>query len=298
MATEREQTLDLEGAMRQARARVDARLDALLCEGPETLLEAMRYATLSGGKRLRPILCLWTHDMVQPDGREPVLDVACALELVHSYSLVHDDLPCMDDDTLRRGQPTCHAKFGEATAVLAGDALLNRAYEVLLTAEWRDTARALQTARTLADAASHRKLVGGQTLDLESEGRAPTRERLEAIHGAKTAALLRAAVLCGAISAGASRAELETLGRVGSDLGLAFQIVDDVLDVVGASSALGKTAGKDEGAGKMTYPALYGVERARELAHERIARAREALAGWPRAARLQALGTYIETRMR
>lgn len=297
MAREREPHTDLESEMRAARERVDARLESLLHGGPPTLIEAMRYTVLSGGKRLRPILCLWTHDLLRGHAVEPVLDVACALEFVHTYSLVHDDLPCMDDDALRRGRPACHVQFGEAIAVLTGDALLNIAYETILGAAWSEPERALRCARVLADAASHRALVGGQVLDLQSEGVSPTPERLAAIHSAKTAALLRAAVLCGAVSAGASHEELEKLGRVGHDLGLAFQIVDDVLDVVAGSSELGKTAGKDAGAGKATYPALYGVQRARQHAHEYIQRACETLSEWPTNGRLRALARYIETRI-
>lgn len=298
MVANHQPTVDLENEMRRARERVDARLDALLHGGPPELLEAMRYAVLGGGKRLRPILCLWTHDLLRDAAVEPVLDVACALEFVHTYSLIHDDLPCMDDDALRRGRPTCHVQFGEAIAVLAGDALLNLAYETALGAPWTQAERGLQCARLLADAASHRKLVGGQVLDLSSEGQEPKREILEAIHSAKTAALLRAAMLCGAVSAGATPEQLERVGQVGQDLGLAFQIVDDVLDVVGASSELGKTAGKDASAGKMTYPALYGVEVARQHARRHVARVRDTLASWPGAARLDALATFVETRMR
>jgi geranylgeranyl diphosphate synthase type II len=297
MTTERERSAALETEMRLARERVDARLETLLEGGPPTLIEAMRYAVLSGGKRLRPILCLWTHDLLRRRAVEPVLDVACALEFVHTYSLVHDDLPCMDDDALRRGRPACHVQFGEAIAVLAGDALLNVAYETILGASWSEPARALRCARVLADAASHRQLVGGQVLDLQSEGVPPTPERLTAIHSAKTGALLRAAVLCGAVSAGASNEEREKLGRMGHDLGLAFQIVDDVLDVVAASSELGKTAGKDAGSGKATYPALYGVQQARQHARHHIERACETLSEWPTDGRLRALARYIETRM-
>ena len=289
-------TLERESAA--TRARVDARLDALVQGGPERLLAAMRYVVLGGGKRLRPILVLWTHDMLCAREREPVLDVACAFELVHSYSLVHDDLPCMDDDDLRRGRPTCHVQFDEATAVLTGDALLNLAYEVLLGAAWTDPALGLDCARTLAAAAGHRELVGGQMLDLLGTGRPPTPERVDAIHLAKTAALIRAACVCGGIAAGAAAAERAALDDIGRHLGLAFQITDDVLDVVGAAPDLGKTAGKDADAGKITYPALYGVEASRRAAAIHIDAARQALARWPRSARLQELAAWIGTRLR
>jgi geranylgeranyl pyrophosphate synthase len=287
----------LEEDLDRVRARVEARLDTLLQGGPERLLAAMRYAALGGGKRLRPALVLWSYDLFCEREDEPVLDLACAFELVHTYSLVHDDLPCMDDDSLRRGRPTCHVQFDEATAVLAGDALLNLAYEVILSAPWREAKRGLDCGRTLAAAAGHRELVGGQMLDLEGQGKPPRAELLEAIHAAKTAALLRAACVCGGIAAGANAAERAALADVGSHLGLAFQIVDDVLDVVGAMATLGKTAGKDAAAGKITYPALYGVEASRAAAARHIEAARALLRQWPRSARLQALASWIGARL-
>ncbi|UCE02682.1 MAG: polyprenyl synthetase family protein [Candidatus Latescibacterota bacterium] len=288
---------DLQGAMQDTRARVEARLDELLYGGPERLIEAMRYAVLGGGKRLRPILCLWTHDMLAERESEPVLDVASALELIHTYSLVHDDLPCMDDDDLRRGRPTCHVRFGEALALLVGDALLNRAYEVIVEADWSERERAWQCVRTLAAAASHRQLVGGQALDLEAEGAAPSAERVEAIHSAKTAALIRASIVCGGASAGATPDALQRLGHIGQRLGLAFQIVDDVLDVTRPSEQLGKTAGKDVNARKLTYPAVFGIERSHRQARAHIDAACAALGSWPRSARLQALARWIGTRL-
>ncbi len=286
----------LTDALEATRRRVETRLETLLQGGPERLLGAMRYVVLGGGKRLRPILVLWTHDMLSDSESEPVLDLACAFELVHSYSLVHDDLPCMDNDTLRRGRPTCHVQFDEATAVLAGDALLNRAYETIAAAPWRDPARGLDCAGTLARAASHRELVGGQMLDLLGEGEPPSAAALTAIHAAKTAALLRAAVVCGGIAAGAGAATRERLSTLGMHLGLAFQIVDDVLDVVGASPKLGKSAGKDAVAGKMTYPALYGVEASRAHARRHIEAALDVLRALPRSERLQALAGWISER--
>jgi len=298
-------SIDLQHELRAVRARVDSRLGELVDGGPPRLRDAMRHVALGPGKRLRPTLCLWTYAMLRPAGASPAprdavaLDTACALELVHAYSLVHDDLPCMDDDALRRGRPTCHVLYGEAVAVLVGDALLNLAYETLLAAAWDDSGRALRVARTLAAAASHRGLLGGQVLDLEAEGEAPTAERLEAIHRAKTGALIGAAIRCGGLVAGAEDAALERLRQIGDDLGLAFQIADDVLDVVGRAEDLGKSPGKDVGAHKMTYPALYGLERSRTLASQHAEAARSALErDFPDSSRMQALAVYFVQRMK
>ncbi len=287
----------LEQRSTQSRERVEARLDALLQGGPERLREAMRYAVLGGGKRLRPLLVLWTHDMLSEVEHEPVLDVACAFELVHSYSLVHDDLPCMDDDDWRRGRPACHVQFDQATAVLAGDALLALAFEVMLAAAWTDPQRAVACARVLADAASHRQLVGGQMLDLMGEHQPPEPDLLDAIHAAKTAALIRAAMISGGITAGANDDERATLGDVGQNLGLAFQITDDILDVTGSATELGKSAGKDAPAGKITFPALYGVPASRARAEQHIAAARDGLARWPRSGALRDLAEQIGARL-
>jgi geranylgeranyl diphosphate synthase type II len=291
--TEARTSPDLDAELQETRRRVDARLEALLQGGPERLCQAMRYVVLGGGKRLRPILVLWTQEMLAPQAEEPVLDLACAFELVHAYSLVHDDLPCMDDDDLRRGRPTCHVQFDEATAVLAGDALLNLAYETILSAPWTDASRALRCARQLAAAASHRELVGGQMLDLQAEGQAPEGERVKAIHAAKTAAMIRGAMVCGALAGGAGEETCRAVADVGQHLGLAFQILDDVLDVVGKSEQLGKTAGKDASVGKMTYPAVFGVEASREQAGQHVEAAIRRLQEWPRSSRLQALAAWL-----
>ena len=288
--------MDLESAMRETRARVEPRLEALLRDGPPTLVEAMRWAVLGGGKRLRPILCQWTHDMLEGRQPEAALDLACALELVHAYSLVHDDLPCMDDDDLRRGRPTCHVRFGEAVAVLVGDALLNLAYETILAAPWSSDAEARTIALTVAAAASHRELIGGQVLDLQSEGDDPTPDRLAAIHAAKTGALIRAAMLSGAQAARSSREVQERLGEIAGHLGLAFQITDDVLDIVGGPAELGKSPGKDADAHKMTYPALYGIEASRRMAREHAAAAESALSGFAGSERLRALAVFFAER--
>jgi len=241
---------------------------------PPRLAAAMRYSVLGGGKRLRPLLCLMAAEACGADG-DAALPAACALELVHTYSLIHDDLPAMDDDDLRRGRPTCHKEFDEATAILAGDALLTLAFEIIAQ-HTRPDAAALGCVRVLAEAAGALGMVGGQMADLEAEGRSNgTPEALEAIHRRKTGALLRAALRMGAIIAGAdapSRAALDSYGRA---VGLAFQIVDDLLDVQGDEAKLGKRVRKDCELGKWTYPGFWGVEgsrqRARQLADEAVA---------------------------
>jgi geranylgeranyl diphosphate synthase type II len=268
--------------LRDARRRVDEALDRFLPSVDETgqaacparLAEAMRYSVLGGGKRLRPILAMMAAEAC---GADPVeaLPAACALEMVHTYSLVHDDLPAMDDDDLRRGRPTCHKAFDEATAVLAGDALLTLAFEVVAR-HTRPAEAAAACVRALAEGAGPEGMVGGQMADLQAEGRTDgTPEALEAIHRRKTGALLRAALRMGAAVAGAPEPWARALDAYGRAVGLAFQIVDDLLDVQGDEAKLGKRVNKDSDLGKWTYPAFLGVEgsrlRARQLAEEAVA---------------------------
>ncbi|HLH38592.1 MAG TPA: farnesyl diphosphate synthase [Bryobacteraceae bacterium] len=260
--------------------RVDRALD--LCvpaetENPSIIHRAMRYSLFAGGKRVRPVLAIAAADAVC-DQAEGVEEAACVLELIHTYSLIHDDLPALDNDDLRRGRPTCHKVFGEAIAILAGDALLTRAFEVLSKLERVDADRRIQLVRELATASGTvGGMIGGQVNDLEGEGKHPTAELLESIHRAKTGALLRASVRIGAIYAGASDRQLQALTRYGEHIGLAFQIVDDVLDVEQPSAALGKTAGKDAQQHKITFPAVYGIERSREMAEQERRNAHAAL---------------------
>jgi geranylgeranyl diphosphate synthase type II len=247
----------------------DARQDC-----PARLREAMRYSVLGGGKRLRPILALMAAEACGGE-LDSALPVACALEVVHTYSLIHDDLPAMDDDDLRRGRPTCHKVFDEATAILAGDGLLTFAFEILAR-EVHPAESAIACVTALAEAVGPSGMVGGQMADLEAEGQNDASiERLEAIHRRKTGALLRAALRMGAIVAGATEHELEALDMYGRSIGLAFQIVDDLLDVEGDEAKLGKRVNKDRDHGKWTYPGLLGVEasraRARELAEDAAA---------------------------
>ena len=232
---------------------------------PENLLAAMEYSLLAGGKRLRPVLCCAASEACGGSVRD-ALPAACAIELVHTYSLIHDDLPCMDNDDLRRGKPTSHKVFGEGMAVLAGDALLTEAFAVLASSKPKGSATIADLVAELARAAGSRGLIAGQVADLEAEGKKPSEPVLYFIHAAKTGMLLRASLKLGAMCAGATKAQLAALDRFGFALGLAFQIQDDILDATQSARKLGKTAGKDAAAGKMTFPALYGLERARELA--------------------------------
>lgn len=234
---------------------------------PSTIHRAMRYSLLSGGKRLRPLLCCAASEACGGTARA-ALPAACAVEMVHAYSLIHDDLPCMDDDDLRRGKPTSHVVFGEGMAVLAGDALLTEAFAVLTIAKPRARHTASDLVAELARAAGSRGLIAGQVADLEAEGRKPTEPALYFIHAAKTGMLLRASLKLGGMSAGTTPARLAALDRFGFALGLAFQIQDDILDATQSAKRLGKTAGKDAAAGKMTFPALFGLEKSRTLAED------------------------------
>lgn len=243
---------------------------------PDRLKEAIRYSLLSPGKRLRPTLVLLAAEACGGTG-EQALPAACAVEMIHAYSLIHDDLPAMDDDDLRRGRPTCHKAFDEATAILAGDALQALAFQVL-AGEIESAEVAARCCAVLASAAGATALVGGQADDLAAEHFSGSLETLETIHRRKTGALIRASLLLGGIVAGAHERTLAALDEFGSRLGLAFQIVDDLLDVEGTTAALGKQAGKDSTRGKLTYPAVLGVDESRRRAEALLAEACAALA--------------------
>jgi geranylgeranyl diphosphate synthase type II len=267
----------------------------------------MRYSLFAGGKRLRPTLVLAAAEAVaSANGQDPTqgralaLPSACALELIHTYSLIHDDLPAMDDDTMRRGRPTSHVVFGEGLAILAGDALLTEAF-ALMSREPDDPSlapRKLRAMRLVADAAGPCGMVGGQAIDLEAagSGAAFDGDGLRAMHARKTGALIRASAAAGAVMAGASDVQLGAIETFASELGLAFQIVDDILDVEGASQALGKTAGKDAAAGKPTYPALYGLESSRRMAADCVARALAALEPARLGGHLSGIATWVTSR--
>ena len=243
---------------------------------PATLHRAMRYAVFAGGKRLRPILCLAAAD-VCGGKTSNALPAACAVECIHTYSLIHDDLPCMDDDDLRRGRPTTHKVFGEAVAVLAGDALLTVAFEILAGSRKTKRYSSGDLVAELAKAAGSLFLVGGQVADMEAENRSAKPEELVFIHRGKTAAMIAASLRLGAMSANATPAQVKALGQFGENLGLAFQIIDDILDITQTSEQLGKSAGKDAAAGKATYPAVFGLEKSRREAARLTKAAHKAL---------------------
>jgi geranylgeranyl diphosphate synthase type II len=244
---------------------------------PRRLVDAMNYSLRAGGKRLRPMLVLAGCEAVGGE-LEQALPVAVAFELIHTYSLIHDDLPAMDDDDLRRGMPTCHKAFDEGTAILAGDAMATYAFEVILT-HVNDPAKAMAAGRDLAVAAGIDGMVGGQMADLEGEGRRPSADELRYIHEHKTGALITGAVVCGGVMGGADPAQLARLRSYGKSVGLAFQVVDDILDETATAEQLGKSPGKDSASDKMTYPRLMGLEKAKKHAEELVSKACDELKG-------------------
>jgi len=282
------------------RTLIDRALDSSVALGdgcPARLREAMRYSLLAPGKRLRPMLVLMAAEACG-GGADEAMPAACAVEMVHAYSLVHDDLPAMDDDDLRRGRPTCHKKFGEALAILAGDALLTLAFEVLARGVEPPQAAARSCA-ILAEAAGACRLVGGQADDLDAASMPKTLDALESIHRRKTGALIRASLRLGATAAGAERSQAAALDAYGERLGLAFQITDDLLDVRGRQDHVGKRLGKDAEQGKLTFPGLLGVDESLRRAEQLIGEACEALEPFgPASADLEALARYVVERNR
>ena len=284
------------------RNRIEEALARVIAESacPALLQEAMGYSLLSGGKRLRPVLLLSARDLLPAEGPDP-LPAACALEMIHTYSLVHDDLPAMDDDDLRRGKPSNHKRFGEATAVLVGDALLTEAF-AWMARSWcgvstPNARAALAVIAEIGEAAGAAGMVGGQVLDTTRTGEAQTAGELEETHRRKTGALIRAAVRCGAMLGAADADALDRLTRYGERIGLAFQIADDVLDVVGSRAQLGKSAGKDAAQGKTTYVSLFGLDGARDQARQVVGEALDALTPFDGAAEpLRAIARFIVDR--
>ncbi len=294
--------MDLNSYLKDRQQRIDAALDRHLPAEdslPERLHQAVRYSVFAGGKRLRPILMLAACEAVGGD-TERVLPAACAIEMIHTYSLIHDDLPAMDDDDFRRGRPTCHKVYGDALAILAGDALLTEAF-ILLSGMAADTLQAEDACRRamhiVARCAGSRGMVGGQVVDMESEGKEIDLPTLEYIHTHKTGALILASVQVGALLGGVDEAAYDALTRYAEAAGLAFQVADDILDIVGDQELLGKDVGSDEARGKATYPALLGLTGARQRARDLRDLALESLAEFGEAAEpLRQIAHYIVDR--
>jgi geranylgeranyl diphosphate synthase type II len=281
------------------RTTVEAALQELLPPEhalPTSIHRAMRYSVFAGGKRIRPILCMEAARMFTADQNGPV-HVGCSLEFIHTYSLIHDDLPALDNDDLRRGKATNHKVFGEATAILAGDALLTLAFHTLAMAPVEPQRRLAILAMVAEASGTDRGMIGGQVADLEAEGKPSDKAMLEYIHRSKTAALIRASIVAGAIAGGAVRADVTRLLSFGENIGWAFQVVDDILDVEESSAALGKTAGKDQAQKKATYPALHGLEVSRDIAADLEAKALKELDFYgERGIRLRQLAQFLVAR--
>lgn len=290
---------DLVAYLRERQPRVEMALDeAIRPAYPDTIYAAMRYSLLAGGKRLRPILCLASCELIG-GSIDLVMPMACALEMVHTMSLIHDDLPAMDNDDYRRGKLTNHKVYGEDIAILAGDGLLAYAFEhIAIHTQGVSADRVLKAIAHLARAVGANGLVGGQVVDLESEAKPDISvETLTYIHNHKTGALLKSCVVCGAILAGATESEIEKLAKFAHNIGLAFQIIDDILDITATQAELGKTAGKDLTAQKATYPKLWGLEESKRQADKLVAEAKTSLDEFgDRAQPLQALADYITDR--
>jgi len=288
--------MDLKRYLAAKAAEVDAAMDVFLPKAgkrPGTIHEAMRYAVFAGGKRLRPVLCLSAAEACGGEVSKAMAP-ACAIELMHTYSLVHDDLPAMDDDDLRRGRPTCHKVYGEGMAVLCGDALLTEAFLVLAKTPASKRYGIREYVSELAGTGGSIKLIGGQVMDLEGEGRKLTKRDLVRIHEAKTAALLTTSLRLGAMSANATSAKLEALTKFGYNLGLAFQVIDDILDVTQSTEVLGKTAGKDQAVEKATYPSIIGLDASRKEAAKLTGAAMAALKPFgKKAKRLEEIAAHL-----
>jgi len=283
--------------------RINEALEAHLpSSGPsDRILEAMRHSLMAGGKRIRPVLCLAAAEAVGGTASS-ALGTACALEMVHTYSLIHDDLPAMDDDRLRRGRPTCHVAFDEATAILAGDALLTLAFEVLASQAASSAEKQVPWTTVILEialAAGCRGMIAGQMLDMQTEGRRLARSEIESMHALKTGAMIRASLRCGAMIGGAGESDLRALTIYAENVGLAFQVADDILNVEGDPSVMGKAAGTDRQRLKNAYPALLGLDRSRQLAAMLVDKALEAINGLDRKAEaLRAVARYVINRRR
>lgn len=278
------------------RKRIDKALNSFLPKPtvrPKTLHKSMRYSLFAGGKRLRPILCLAASEACGGNFADAI-PAACAVECIHTYSLIHDDLPCMDDDDMRRGKPTNHKVFGEPVAVLAGDALLTLAFEIISSTKPNKKYNSGDMVKELALTSGSKHLVGGQVLDLEGENEEINPRTLQFIHSSKTAALLTSSLKLGAMSVGASQKKLLSLEEFGQCTGLAFQVIDDILDVTQSSETLGKSAGKDEAVNKATYPSIHGLEKSKKIAKKLTVKAINALKPFKSSGkRLEELAHYL-----
>jgi geranylgeranyl diphosphate synthase type II len=289
----------LQLTLEQGRALADEALERLLPAAntyPPSIHQAMRHSVFAGGKRLRPILVMEAARMVAGSLPDGVAELGAALEMIHTYSLIHDDLPALDNDDLRRGRPTCHKAFGEATAILAGDALQTYAYEMLANLKCSAEARVRIIAETAHATGTIEGMIGGQVMDLEAEHKHADAQTLEYIHRSKTGALITACLVNGGYYGNGTTDDIDRLRCFGRKAGLAFQIADDILDVTQTSEQLGKTAGKDLKADKATYPSLYGLERATEMADELVKSGCDALARYERAATLKEIAYYLVQR--
>jgi geranylgeranyl diphosphate synthase type II len=290
----------LKETLEQGRLTTDEALERLLPAAdqyPQSIHRAMRHSVFAGGKRLRPILCLEAARMIAGCVPLGVDELGAALEMLHTYSLIHDDLPALDNDDLRRGRPTCHKVFGEAIAILAGDGLQTCAYEVLARLQCSSEARVAIIAEVAHATGTVDGMIGGQVMDLEAEHSKPDARTVEYIHRSKTGALLTASVVSGGLYAGADESQIRNLRDFGMNIGLAFQIVDDVLDVTQSSEQLGKTAGKDTASEKLTYPALFGIQASIKKADELVAKASGALDGFGESAgALREIAAYLVER--
>ncbi len=294
---------DLKQYLAGKRQIVNDALNQLLSKGDpgDIIHEAMTYALMAGGKRIRPILCLASAEAVNGNS-EDALSAACAMEMIHTYSLIHDDLPAMDDDELRRGKPTCHVAFDEATAILAGDALLTLAFEILASESGKNKKQALkslQIIRLIATAAGSRGMIQGQMLDMAAEGRTLTGDELEAMHALKTGALIEASMQCGALLADADNYKMNCIKSYARSIGLAFQVADDILNVEGNPAVMGKAVGTDALHGKNTYPSILGLDASRQFARKLVHQALQAIESFDNKAEpLRALARYIIERNR
>jgi len=294
-------SFDLNSYLSSKRKQINQALDSIFANTSNKIVKAMKYSLMAGGKRIRPVLCIAAAETVGGQSQD-VINAACALEMIHTYSLIHDDLPAMDNDDIRRGQPTCHVAFDEATAILAGDALLTLAFEVLSSTEFvqdNHVRNWMNVIHTIATAAGYKGMIEGQMQDMAGEGHLLCLEDLENMHALKTGALIEASVTVGAILGKGSPDQIQQLKTYSKNIGLAFQVTDDLLDVEGDPNVMGKDAGSDQARSKSTYPALLGIEQSKQFAKKLVNNALKALDYFDNKAHpLRAIAYYIVDRKR